>query len=1187
MDLVLGKTSSLATNKPLPPSNGRDMASVGSVTMDNRRQRLFVGDGIRVSRHEQRNRLLVFDVHPDRLRDYSEAVAVIGQPDLETNTVGVGPAKFGGGSRSAIDEEDDWLFAVDGANNRVLVFDVHPERLRSGPEAIAVLGQPDLNSNTAGIGRGGLSRPAFVAYDSAYRRLFVTDAGNQRILVYDVSRSGLRNGQEATIVLGQVDFNSRESRTDPKKAAPSDIAVEPETQRLMVSEIGNNRILIFDIHPDRLKNNPDAINVIGQPDFDYTGFDPTVSRNTTRSPHQVAVDSKNQLIYMVDGFSGRNGVTIFDIHPDRLKDQPDAMDVLGKLNDAGEPDFESRAANDVINGRFSAEIRSLALDAVDHRLIAGDQYNHRVLIWQLDEDNRIQDRTARWVIGQPDLDSSFLRERSAKNLKKPYALAYDDRYKRLFIAETLSDRVTVWDLDPERISNYPEAIAVIGQRDFTTRLPQRTGNGLFLGDSMGHGIGSGGPRPTGLAIDVEHQRLFVSDGANHRVMVYDVDPSRLHNHPEAIGVLGQPDFTSGRGPAPGARSVDSTALTALVQSSRGGAGEQSTAQVDQLFWPAALDYDARHGRLFVADGSNNRVMVFEADPMAFRSGTTAIAVIGQPDFTSNGPGAGQSGFQWPDGVAYDSVRDQLYVTDMGNDRVLVFDVAPDRLRNGPDAVAVLGQMDFDTWWAGPEQEQLSDPRDIEFDSRHQRLFVADSYQTRIVSFDMPAPGRDFQVPPYGVKRYSTLDWKQSTTRSEGYMSVLQGEGKGVIASLMLTSSEQVMDKASERESRILRGELSLLPSAFSRTTWIYAAANEDTRIVINNSAQEPAELEITLSDLSGHAGERPVRRNIESGEQLIITVEELWEGAAQGSHVVEIKSDKPVGIQGLVMRGPVVISESPTIRGDQAARYLNIPRIEVGGGYQSEVILVNPLDQVMRGELSVYGLKGGELTERYEIAPGGAYVWSSEPSFGLSRTAYIMVRGEGTIAPLGGAWVTLLDDDELVNRTYVPGREASKRAWIPVDTYPTTTRHGRINVKFNFVNQGADPPAAANIRINLFSPDGKFAERYEQNLPINAQWETSLVELSRRDRFRGNVRIVSDVPILISATQVTENVEGGLIEAELSVIDPENTVLGNPLLLDGDGVASEVILLNPTDEMINGEFQFFSAQGQREEIILR
>ncbi len=98
MDLVIGKSSSLATNKPLPPSNRQDMASVGGVTMDNRHQRLFVRDGIRVNEHEPRNRLLVFDVHPDRLTDHAEAITIIGQPDFETNTTGVGPAEFGGGS---------------------------------------------------------------------------------------------------------------------------------------------------------------------------------------------------------------------------------------------------------------------------------------------------------------------------------------------------------------------------------------------------------------------------------------------------------------------------------------------------------------------------------------------------------------------------------------------------------------------------------------------------------------------------------------------------------------------------------------------------------------------------------------------------------------------------------------------------------------------------------------------------------------------------------------------------------------------------------------------------------------------------------------------------------------------------------------------------------------------------------
>ena len=101
MDFVIGKSSSLATNKPLTPSNGRDMASVSSVTMDNRHQRLFVADSIRINQHERRNRFLVFDVHPDRLANHPEAIAVIGQPDFETNRRGLGPATFGGAGRSA------------------------------------------------------------------------------------------------------------------------------------------------------------------------------------------------------------------------------------------------------------------------------------------------------------------------------------------------------------------------------------------------------------------------------------------------------------------------------------------------------------------------------------------------------------------------------------------------------------------------------------------------------------------------------------------------------------------------------------------------------------------------------------------------------------------------------------------------------------------------------------------------------------------------------------------------------------------------------------------------------------------------------------------------------------------------------------------------------------------------------
>jgi DNA-binding beta-propeller fold protein YncE len=1187
MDMVIGQTNSLATNKALPPSNGLDMAMVSSVAMDNRYQRLFVTDGIRVSRHESRNRVLVYDVSPENLTDHPEAIAVLGQPDFATNEPGLDASTLGGGSRVAINEEDSWLFAIDGTNNRVLVFDVSPDRLESGMEAIAVIGQQDFESNDPGVGATRLSRPAFVAYDPAYRRLFVTDAGNQRIVMYDIPRFEIGNGLPATMVLGQNNFETNTPRVDMRKAAPADLAIEPESQRMFVSEVGNNRILVFDIHPDRLLNNPDAINVIGQPNYDYTEFDPSVSINTTRSPHQLAIDSENQLAYMVDGFTGRNAISIFDIHPDRMEDQPDAIDVLGHLDDAGEPNFDMRAPQDVINGRFGAEMRSLVLDPVDHRLIAGDQYNHRVVIWQLDEDNRFQDLEADWVIGQPDLDSSFLRQRSAQNLKKPYALEYDTVHKRLFIAETLSDRVTIWNLDPEQMSNYPEAIGVIGQQDFNTRLPQRTRNGLFLGDSMNHGIGSAGTRPTGLAMDEENQRLFISDASNHRVMVFDVDPARFENHPDAILVLGQQDFTSGLGPAPGALSVDSTALTAAAQGSR-AAQTTPEPRADNMFWPAALDYDDKYNRLFVNDGFNHRVLVFDANPDRLENGAAALAVIGQEDFSGNTPGMSSSKFQLPDGVAFDSVKDQLYVTDMGNDRVLVFDVNPETIENGADAVAVIGQTDFDTWHVGPEQDRLSDPRDIEFDSENQRLFVADSYQTRIVSYDMPSNSKTVDVPGFGSKKYSTLDWELSS-RSESY-TALSSPIDSLAAISVLSFTQQTMDPITERESRILLSEMALASSAPVQQALLYADSSDSTKLIINNPSQTSASLEINASAVSGDVIGGTIRRNVSAQEQLILDLSDLIDQDDSDNVVIELNSSVPVYVQGysqdvgseFPLASPAPIASS-TMQGDTA----NIPRVQLGGGYQSEILLMNPGEEVLTGQIIVHGSKNGDLSDTYRIAPGRIYRWDSGIQSGLARTGYVTIHSDGNTVPSGGARISLYDDNTLVTRSFVPTGQVSRRLWVPVDNNPSTTRHGRINVNFNIVNNGAQAPAGASVRLNLFSPDGSFVQRFEQIIPIGEQWNISLVELAKSDRFRGSIRIASDVPVSVSATRVTENINGDLVEMELPIVDENTATVGRPLLLDGEGLASEIILLNTDQSEVEGNIEFYSANGDSTELILR
>ena len=48
--------------------------------------------------------------------------------------------------------------------------------------------------------------------------------------------------------------------------------------------------------------------------------------------------------------------------------------------------------------------------------------------------------------------------------------------------------------------------------------------------------------PLALAYDIHRKRLFVGDGWNNRILVFDAHPDRLQTYAEAVAVFGQPDF---------------------------------------------------------------------------------------------------------------------------------------------------------------------------------------------------------------------------------------------------------------------------------------------------------------------------------------------------------------------------------------------------------------------------------------------------------------------------------------------------------------------------------------------------------------------------------------------------------------------------------------------------------------------
>ncbi len=235
---------------------------------------------------------------------------------------------------------------------------------------------------------------------------------------------------------------------------------------------------------------------------------------------------------------------------------------------------------------------------------------------------------------------------------------------------------------------------IIGQPNAVTYAPNSTGvnaDGLFF--------------PYGLAFDVAGN-LFVADSENSRVLIY-VSPLRTDRTADVV--LGQPDFNS-----------------------RVGNHGEDYPSATTLWQPSGVAVD-KHGNVWVADSSNNRVLEYD-NPLT--TDVVADHVFGQPDFTSriaNNGGISANTLYVPSAVLMDD-EDNLWVSDAGNLRVLAFDTP---LATGDrEADLVVCQDSFDTDAPGTSATRVESLAGIALDSKH-NLWVTDPLNSRVLEFDDP------------------------------------------------------------------------------------------------------------------------------------------------------------------------------------------------------------------------------------------------------------------------------------------------------------------------------------------------------------------------------------------------------------------------------------------------------------------
>ena len=341
--------------------------------------------------------------------------------------------------------------------------------------------------------------------------------------------------------------------------------------------------------------------VLGQPDFTSTTFQ--ITQSGLRLPTAVATDGS--ILAVAD--TGNNRVMIWKSIPNTVNQPADI--------ELGQPDFKTvlQGSQQVVDNRSLRSPQGVWIQ--NGKLFVADTQNQRVLIWNsIPTQNR---QPADVVLGQanfnvavqPDLTKANT-DAHANTLLNPVSVSSDGI--RLYVADLGNNRVLIWNSIPT--TNQAPADVVVGQKDLDTGISNDAPDLCPSNGTASDGTTLTYPARCAKTMDFprfalsDGTRLFIADGGNDRVLIYNTIPTQ--NGAAADVILGQPDENA---------SVVSSFTDLFHPLLR-----QSAADITPT--PTGLAWDGTN--LYVTDGSNRRVLVFTpAEPLVPINGVRNAASL--------------------------------------------------------------------------------------------------------------------------------------------------------------------------------------------------------------------------------------------------------------------------------------------------------------------------------------------------------------------------------------------------------------------------------------------------------------------------------------------------------------------------------------------------------------------------------
>jgi uncharacterized protein (TIGR03437 family) len=333
----------------------------------------------------------------------------------------------------------------------------------------------------------------------------------------------------------------------------------------------------------------------------------------------------------------------------------------------GQPDMTTTTQNIPATSNGLRSPTAVASDGI--HLVVADTDHNRVLIWN--SIPVINDQPADVVVGQPNFTSSSLPgdTPNAHSLRAPQGVWILNG--RLYIADTGYNRVLIYNHIPTK--NGADADLALGVPNLTTFVQPD------LTQQTTSASASNLLNPVSVTSDGTH--LFVTDLGYNRVLIWNSIPTS--SGAAADVVIGQPAMNGSLAN----NSYSGTAATSATDTTNKETGvlcpsSGSDAAGNPTYPPtcnATLSFPrftlSDGHRLFIADGGNDRVLIFQQIPT--QNGASADVVIGQLGGEVNQASDAADSLRTPMSLAWDGTN--LFVADAFNRRVTVYSIGANKI----------------------------------------------------------------------------------------------------------------------------------------------------------------------------------------------------------------------------------------------------------------------------------------------------------------------------------------------------------------------------------------------------------------------------------------------------------------------------------------------------------------------------